>query len=287
MTHLVLGGTGTVGSAVVRGLLAKGEPVRVLTRSADHAKKLPAGATSAIGDLTDPTTYDAIFPGARTLFLLNAVAATELQEGLCALAEARKVGVKRLVYLSVQDVEKGPHLPHFASKIAIEAAIKGSGIPYTILRPNNYYQNDAWFTDAMTKYGVYPQPLGKVGVSRVDVRDIADAAVNALLDGGHEGKTYALAGPDATTGESCAASWAKALGKDVKYAGDDLVAWATANKPYLPAWMIYDFAMMYAMFQEKGLAATPAQLAETAAAAGHPPRTYDAYVAETAASLGA
>ena len=44
MRHLVLGGTGTVGSLVVRGLLDKGETVRVLTRSAEHARSLPKGA---------------------------------------------------------------------------------------------------------------------------------------------------------------------------------------------------------------------------------------------------
>jgi len=38
MRHLVLGGTGTVGSLVVSGLLEKGEKVKVLTRTAERAK---------------------------------------------------------------------------------------------------------------------------------------------------------------------------------------------------------------------------------------------------------
>ena len=34
--------------------------------------------------------------------------------------------------------------PHFGSKVGVEAALRRSGIPFTILRPNNFYQNDYW-----------------------------------------------------------------------------------------------------------------------------------------------
>ncbi len=286
MPHLILGGTGTVGSAVVRNLLEAGQKVRVLTRSADKAKALPAGATAVLGDLGDPDTYGQIFTGELDgVFLLNAVAPTELQEGLSALVESKRAGARRIVHLSVHDADKVPHVPHFASKVAIETAIKASGIPYTILRPNNFFQNEVWYLDAITKYGIYPQPMGNVGISRVDVRDIATAAVNALTKPGHENRTYTLAGPDALTGEQTAALWGKALGRDVKYAGDDLVAWAEQQKQWLPAWMVYDFGLMYAYFQAKGLKASDAQLAETETAIGGPARRFADYVAETAASL--
>jgi len=284
MAHLVLGGTGTVGSLVVRGLLARGERVHVLTRTAERAKALPAGAVAIIGDLGDPLGYDTMFRGADTVFLLNALGLGELQEGLSALAEAKRAGVKRIVYLSIHDVDKGPHIPHFAAKIAVEAALKASGVPYVILRPNNFFQNDAWFREAITKYGVYPQPFGSTGISRVDVRDIADAAVNALTDAKHEGRTFALVGPGALKAPETAALWAKAVGRDVVYGGDDLAAWSVQQRQWLPAWMVYDFAMMYELFQTKGLVATPAQLAETVEIAGHPPRNYADYVAATAAT---
>ena len=288
MPHLILGGTGTVGSAVVRGLIDQGEKVRVLTRSAEKAKTLPAGATAVLGDLGDPDTYEQVFTrDIDALFLLNALGLGELQEGLCALAEAKRAGIKRIVYLSVHDVEKGPHVPHFASKVAIEGALRASGVTCTILRPNNFFQNDAWFLDAITKHGVYPQPLGGAGVSRVDVRDIATAAVRALTQPGHENRTYTLAGPDALTGEQTAALWTKALGREVRYAGDDLVSWAAQQKQWLPAWLVYDFALMYQVFQTQGLRASAAQLEETRAAIGGAPRPYADYVAETATALAA
>jgi uncharacterized protein YbjT (DUF2867 family) len=283
VSHLILGGTGTVGSAVVRGLLARGEEVRVLTRSPERAAALPEGAQAVIGDLADPATYEQAFAGTDRLFLLNAVVNTELQEGLAAVNEAKRVGASRIVYLSVQDVDAGPHVPHFASKLAIENALHASGIPSTILRPNNFYQNDLWYRDVIMQYGIYPQPIGDVGLSRVDVRDIAEAAVNALTQDGHEGKTYTLAGPEALTGETTAAAYARAAGREVRYGGNDLAEWSRQALQMLPGWMVYDFALMYALFQSRGLRATDAQLDETVAVVGHAPRSFDDFAAETVA----
>lgn len=283
MKHLVLGGTGTVGSLVVRGLLDKGETVRVLTRSADKAKALPKGVEPVLGDLADPGTYEKIFTDYDTLFLLTANGPSDLMEGLGAVNEAKRTKAKRVVHLSIHDAEKGADAPHFASKIAVERALEESGLPHTILRPNNFYQNDYWSKDAILKYGVYPQPIGDIGLSRVDARDIGDAAVRALTDSGHLGKTYVLAGPDAVTGKDCAAEFAQALGKPVAYGGNDLAAWSKSMAPYLPAWAVYDYALMYAMFQARGLKASPDQLAETRTILGREPRSYAAFVKETVA----
>lgn len=283
MSILVLGGTGTVGSAVVRKLLARKEEVRIVTRSAEKAGSLPPGATAVIGDLQDPATFPRVFDGAERIFLLNGVVSTELQEGLAAVNEARRVRASRVVYLSVHNVEEAPHVPHFASKVAIERALSASGVPFTTLRPNNFYQNDYWYRDAVMHHGVYPQPLGGVGTSRVDVRDIADAAVNALTGSGHEGKTYALVGPESWTGEGTAAAYAEAVGRAVRYAGDDLVEWSRQSLQMLPAWMVYDFRLMYAHFQAKGLRATPRHLEETRAIVGGAPRGFRDFVRETVA----
>jgi uncharacterized protein YbjT (DUF2867 family) len=282
MRHLVLGGTGTVGSLVVRGLLDRGESVRVATRSAERARALPAGVRSVVGDLADPRTYGAIFDEYDHLFLLTANGPSDLMEGLAAVNEARRTGARRVVHLSIQDVEKVPWAPHFASKIAIEAALRASGLPHTILRPNNFYQNDYWWKDVILQHGVYPQPIGDVGLSRVDTRDIGEAAVRTLTEGGHEGRTYVLAGPEALTGADCAERFSRALGTKVVYAGNDLAAWAANMRDFLPPWAVYDYTLMYAAFQKEGFRATPGQLEETRSILGHEPRSFDAFAHETA-----
>lgn len=284
MNVLVLGATGTVGGLVTRQLLDRGARVSTLTRSAERAATLPSGVKAHVGDLNAPHDIGAAFTGADAVFLLNAVSATETQEGLFALALAKQHDVRKLVYLSVQYPERAAHLPHFGSKAAIEMAIKQSALDYAILQPNNFYQNDYWFKDVLLQYGVYPQPLGAAGVQRVDVRDIADAAVAAIDSAAASRQTYVVAGPTVETGASTAATWSTHLGRPIAYAGDDLEAWEQTNLQYLPAWMVFDFKMMYAHFQAHGLQATPAEMEATERLVGHPARSFDAFAAETAAA---
>jgi uncharacterized protein YbjT (DUF2867 family) len=283
MKILVVGGTGTVGSEVVRQLTSHGEQTFVLTRSSEHASKLPKGVTGVIGDLLDPSSLGA-FAGMDAVFLLNPVSTTESFEGLLGVNGARDAGVKRLVYLSVHNLDRAPHLPHFGGKIGIEAAVMKSGMEYTILRPNNFYQNDYWFKDVLLQYGVYPQPLGDAGVSRVDVRDIAEAAAIVLTMPGHEGETYDLVGPEAITGIKTAETWARVLGREIKYGGDGLDAWEQQQLQYLPPWMVFDFREMYAFFQSTGLRASADAIARQTALLGHAPRAFEAFATETAAA---
>ncbi|HEX7613697.1 MAG TPA: NmrA family NAD(P)-binding protein [Thermoanaerobaculia bacterium] len=285
MKALVLGGTGTVGSQVVRELLARGAEVSVLTR--DPKKPLQAGARAVVGDLLDPGTIRTAFPGHDAVFLLTALSAGECHEGLMAVNGCRLGGVKKIVFLSVHRVDEAPHLPHFGAKLPIETAIKASGIPFTILRPNNFFQNDVWYKDVMLGADVYPQPFGDAGLSRVDVRDIAEAAAIALTTGAAENETVNLVGPDLLTATGTAATWGGVLGRKIAYAGNDLDAWEKQSLAFLPAFMVFDFRLMYAFFQEKGLKATPADLERVTALLGHPPRRFDEFAAETARSWSA
>ncbi|MCZ6775163.1 MAG: NmrA family NAD(P)-binding protein [Ignavibacteria bacterium] len=280
MKILVICGTGTVGSQVVANLLKRNADVRVMTSSAEKVQTLPAGTEGVVGNLKDKASLVNVFKGIERAFLLTPVSQTETEEGLNAVQAAKSGGVKRIVYMSVHRLEDIPDAPHFAGKIPIEKAIKESGIPYTIIRPNSFYQNDYWLKDPIMQYGIYPQPIGNVGVHRVDVRDIAEGAVNALLNDGHAGKTYSLVGPDLITGESGAKIFGKYLGKEVVYAGDDLDKWAEQAKMMLPEWMVNDFRVMFKHFQTKGFMATPEHRAETEWILGRKPRSFETFVSE-------
>ena len=284
MQVLVLGGTGTVGSQVVAELVARKAEVRVLTRNAEKAAALPSGARAVTGDLLDPSTVRSAFQGMDGVFLLNAVSTTESHEGLMAVNGARLSGVKRLVYMSVQGADDAPYLPHFGSKVGVETAVKASPFEWTILRPTNFYQNDSWFRDALLQSGVYPQPLGDAGVSRVDVRDIAEAAAIALTTGAHAGQTYNLVGPEALTGKKTAEIWSRALDRPIAYAGNDLDAWEKQSLQYMPAWMVFDFRLMYRFFQENGFTATREDIERQTRLLSHPPRRFEDYARETAAA---
>jgi uncharacterized protein YbjT (DUF2867 family) len=284
MIVLVLGATGQVGKPVVKALLAAGHHVRILTRNPEKADAL-SGVDAKQGDLNEPMSLGPVFAGVDGVFLLNAVSPTETQQGLVAIEWAKRTGVKKLVYVSVHHLDDSPHIPHFGGKIAIELAIKASGIDYTILRPNNFFQNDEGLRDAIVKYGVYPTPTGSAGLNRVDTRDIADVAV-AAFEGRVPNTTITIAGRDVLTGASIAETYSRHLGKPVRYAGDDLDAWAQQVQAFLPPWLVFDLRIMWAEFQKKGLLATAAELDTLEAVLGHPPRRFDAYAAELLARTG-
>jgi uncharacterized protein YbjT (DUF2867 family) len=280
MKILVTGGTGTVGSVVVRELLARGVDVSVLTR--DAKKPLQAGVTAVEGNLLEVATVRRVFDGVDAVLLLVAVSETESAQALMALTAMRNAGVERVVYISVQQADEAPWLPHFGSKVGIEAGLEKAGIPWTILRPNSFYQNDHRYKNVLLQHGVYPQPLGSVGVSRVDVRDIAEAAAIALTQPGQEGQRYDLVGPAVWTGESTARVWSEALGRPVAYAGDDLVAWEKQMRQFMPDWMVFDLVGMYAFFQQQGFKASEEAVERQTSLIGHAPRAFEAFATETA-----
>ena len=148
---------------VVAGLLKQGVIVRVMSHSLDKLKKLPAGVEGVRADLDDPDTLPAAFDNIDSVFLLNAVGLNETDEGLLAMSAAKAAKVKKIVYLSVFMPEGSERIPHFRSKLPVEKAVKESGIAYTILRPNNFFQNDLGLKSAIMQYSVYPQPIGGKG----------------------------------------------------------------------------------------------------------------------------
>ncbi len=281
MKTLIIGGTGTVGSMVVAGLLKEGVKVRVMSHSPEKLKKLPTGVEGFRADLDDPGTLPAAFEGIDSLFLLNSVGLSETEEGLAAVSAAKAAKVVKIVYLSVCMPEGSEKIPHFRSKLPVEKAIKESDIAYTILRPNNFFQNDLGLKSAITQYSVYPQPIGGKGLNRVDARDIADCAVNALMRSGYESQTYEIHGPDILTGEGIARIYTKHLGREVRYSGDDLNVWGEKAKNMMPEFMIPEMRIMYEFFQENGMIASREAHEKTQTLLGHKPRTFDDFVRET------
>ncbi len=279
MKVLVVGGTGTVGSQLTRQLLDRGAKVRVMSRSADRSKlELPVETVQV--DLEKPETIGDAFKGVDGVFLLNALSQRETAQGLAAVEAARAGGVQRLVYMSVLMPAGSESIPHFASKIPVEQAVRASGLEWTILRPNNFYQNDLRLRDAIAGSGVYPHPIGNRGVARVDVRDIADAAVNALFENGHTGKIYPINGPRAWGGDDTAAIYAENLGRGVRYGGDDIEAWGRQVSGVMPEWLIKDLQTMYRFFQQHGLQATADELELQRKVLGHDPRAFETFVWE-------
>jgi uncharacterized protein YbjT (DUF2867 family) len=282
MKVLVIGGTGNVGGMVVKELLKRRAEVRVFSRERPKEGKVPAGVEFALGDLLDPVSLEQAMQGVDKLFLLNAVVPDELTQALIAYGIARRVGIKHVTYLSVFRVDQFRDVPHFASKLTLESALREFGVPYTILRPAYYIQNDARLKDALTGPGIYPMPIGTAGIAAVDVRDIAEAAAISLTRDGHEEQTYDLVGPTLISGPGNAATWGRLLGKEVKYTGHDFDQWEKQMRTNAPSWSAYDLRMMFQGYFDRGFASTGTEVARLTKLLGHSPRSYEDFAAETA-----
>lgn len=281
MKILVTGGTGNVGGNVVQDLLQRGAQVRVLARKMPEGARISAEV--ALGDLLDPVSLEAAMDGVDRMFLVNAVAADELTQALIAYGVARRKGIQHITYLSVFKVDQFADVPHFASKLAVERALREFDVPYTILRPGYYMQNDATLKDALTGAGIYPMPIGTAGIGAVDVRDIAEAAAISLTDEGHDGKTCDLVGPAAITGPGNAAIWSQLLGKEIRYTGHDFDRWEQEMRSRVPAWSAFDLRAMFQGYFDRGFASTETELKRLTTLLGHAPRSYESFAQETAA----
>jgi len=242
---------------------------------------MPAGVETAIGDLIDPVSIEKAMDGVDKLYLLNAVLPDELTQGLIAYDLAKKLKLHHVVYHSVFRVEHFKDVPHFASKFAIESALREFDVPFTIIRPNYFIQNDATLKDALTKTEIYPMPLGQVGISAVDIRDIAEAAAIALTSDGHFGKTYNLNGPEVLSGPKIASIWSGLLGKQIRYLGDNMDAFEEQMRKTAPSWSAFDIRMMFEGYLERGFVAEDGDLETLTKLLGHAPRRYEDFARET------
>jgi len=287
MAILVTGSTGVIGQQILKHLNGSGVEVRALTRTPEKAQ-FPAGVAAVKGDLSDVDAVRQAINGVSTLFLLAPNAADELTQALQTLCVAREAGVKGVVYLSVFKGAEYVDVPHFTGKHTVERMIEHLDIPATVLRPAYFIQNDVRQKDPLLTHGVYGMPIGEKGISMVDVRDIGDAAARELLRRERAGaplprETYELVGPDVIDAKTVVSIWAEALGRPVRYGGDDLNVLEQRLKSAAPAWLAYDMRLMMGRYQQDGAVASKSEVERLAALLGRQPRSYRDFAVAMAA----
>ena len=186
MDIAIIGGSGKVGSTIARGLQASGHHVRVICRA---QSAIPDDLLRSFfqGDLASPASLTVPLAGADALFLITPSVEQETQMGLAALHAAKEAGIPKIVYMATMHPELMQAVPHFKNKLPIKQAVISDWKNHVILQPNYFFQNDNMVIDAMVHGGIFPLPLGKMGVDAIDIEDIAAVARIALtsdkLDG--------------------------------------------------------------------------------------------------------
>ncbi|MFE0423259.1 NAD(P)H-binding protein [Streptomyces sp. NPDC058953] len=214
------GATGNVGGKVLSLLRGDGRKVRALSRDPEAAGLVPGpGLEVVAADLGRPETLPPALDGVQKVFLMS-LGANKATHDARLVAAARAAGVEHIVQLSTlgvdvaEDPEANP-LGHW-HRLA-EEALQGSGVPWTVLRPNGFMSMNLGWAATIKAEGVARGPLSDVPEAIVDPRDIAEVAVRALTGEGHEGRVYELTGPEALTAREQVAVLGKLLGRELRF----------------------------------------------------------------------
>lgn len=210
---LVTGATGNIGSALLAELHACGAgPLRGLTRDASRAA-FPAEVEAVEGDFADTASLKPALEGVRSLFLVS-----RLGSDAEILEAARQAGVEHVVLVSSITVRTHPHLGPAGENLAVERLLKDSGMAWTILRPTQFASNAMMWAASIRDGQAVRMPYADVGLPTIHPADVASVARVALTRPGHQGRTYALTGPERVSARQQVASIAEVLGRDVPFA---------------------------------------------------------------------
>jgi uncharacterized protein YbjT (DUF2867 family) len=203
---LVTGATGTIGSEVLRQLLAAGHPVRALTRS--PAKLAGTAADVAEGDFDDPDSLARAVDGVDAVFLLTVARPPGTRHDEALLKVVGDARIVKLSGIGAGEVFDGGTVGYW--NLAAEQVVEQSGREWTILRPSSFA------TNVLTAVGgPVINPTGDAQQGVIDPADVAAVAVQALTQPQHHGHTYTLTGPELLSVPEQAAQLSEVLGRTV------------------------------------------------------------------------
>ena len=216
---LVTGAGGNVGSELVGLLQTAKLPFRALYHSPEKARAAAArGVDASTGDIGRPDSMAAALKGVTQMFLVCTGGPGQPQLEIAAVEAAKKAGVRHVVKSSVLGAAEEAYVFARLNRPG-ELAVESSGMAWTHLRPNGFYQNFInYFGDGLRNQSAFYSPLGPDDrQSHIDVRNVAAAAMAVLTRPGHERKAYDLTGPEALSPDDIASRLSSAIGRTVAH----------------------------------------------------------------------
>lgn len=282
MTIAVTAASGQFGRLVLADLLKRGVPaadIRAVVRTPEKVADFAAQGVQVVpGDYTDVAGLTAALAGADKVLLISSAGPNDerLQHHKVAVEAAKAAGVSHVVYTSIPRAETNPIGFAWVHKDT-EQAIRESGLPFTFLRNNWYWENVTGSLGAAVEHGALIGSVGEGRIGYASRADYAEAAAAVLTTEGHEGKTYELTGDTAIGYAELAAEVSRQAGKEVVFANLPQADYQAALAGFgLPGFLAEMLAEADARIAEGALADTTDTLSTLI---GHPTATVQEAVA--------
>jgi NAD(P)H dehydrogenase (quinone) len=218
---LVTGASGQLGRRVIDKLLetTPATQIAAIVRNTKAAAELSSrGVAVRVADYSKPETLDAALAGVDRLLLISS---SEIGQRVAqhrnVIAAAKRAGVKLVAYTSVLHADASP-LGLAEEHRQTEAALRGCGIPFVLLRNGWYSENYAASIPAALAHGALLGSAGEGRIASASREDYAVAAARVLTAREDQaGRVYELAGDAPYTLSQFAAEIARQADKPVVY----------------------------------------------------------------------
>ena len=223
---VIFGATGNTGSVVAQTLLDKGQPVRVVVRSAEKGQSWKEkGAEVVVADLLDGASLERALKGAKGAYFLlppdlqseHFIDESILRADTIVLA-AEKARLPHAVVLSSVGAQHEDGVGPISTIAYLEKRFVEAAIPLTAIRPGYFLENIQDALPMVMDRGVYPSmilPLDRK-IDMVGTHDIGLAIADALVDTPRQNhRVIELKGADQYSAEDIAQSFSNTLNRKI------------------------------------------------------------------------
>ncbi|RKH14697.1 SDR family oxidoreductase [Corallococcus sp. CA053C] len=234
---LITGATGNIGKELVTRLAPEGVPLRIVTRDERKVAHLDARIERIIGNLGDRATVQRALQGVERLFMVSLLTGEGDAADPMLIEEARRAGVRHVVKISSLGTNGNSAMGRRHREK--ERLIEESGMAWTFLRPGSFMSNALQWATPIRTQGTVFTPTADGKLAPIAPGDIAGVAAVALTTAGHEGRIYALTGPELLSAHDQVRILAGVLGKPIKCMDVPVTAAGeNVRKSGAPEWMV-------------------------------------------------
>jgi uncharacterized protein YbjT (DUF2867 family) len=217
-TVLVTGGTGNVGSSLLKELHGSGLHVIAAASCEESNSTLSSLGDSRLCSYDNPSQMDLALEGINAVFLMVPFNEKMLTWGEQFVEQARQAGVQFIVRLSGLAAEPDGESKMGQLHAQIDEAVKRSGISWCILRCNSFMQNFSGLYRGMIRHGLLSLPEGDARSAFIDTRDISSVVAHILINPEpHHNHVYDLSGAEALSNTEAAEIISEVTGISLRY----------------------------------------------------------------------